>query len=197
MWGHTSFVLALSVLCLFSTLMPMPAGEITVRYRTHQNYRPDLARKYLDADLALIADVTSLTTTTISRSDSATLSGLMYHRRTFVIVYSATVDSVLKGEYNDSTVTFQSEPITEKSTSRPVFPSDSLRRGELLIDDIGPVAPSIYGFGRYLLLLRKEGDVYICSYSGKPSRSALQVIAEADVKGEDYFGEVVPIPAQN
>jgi hypothetical protein len=190
--------ISLVVLSTLLLLAARPAiGVEAISYTvSREGYDPVLARKYLDADLALIADVTSLTTTVISRSDSGSLGGLMHHRDIYVVVYRAAVDSVLKGEYDDSTVTFQSEPITQQSTSRPISPSDSLSRETTLMDPVGPAHPRTPQVGRYLLLLRKEDGVFVCSYTRKPSKSRLEVLAEVDAKGEDYFEEDVPTPAQ-
>lgn len=198
MWVRMSLVLALSALCLLPTLRPLAAGKVTLTLQTRENYWPDLARKYLDADLAIIAEVISFMPATLSKSDSLGEDGWTHHRRRDVIACRAIVDSVLKGVYGDSLVEFQSVPFVQRSRSRLVDPTDSMYVMEMggPVNGYGEVPGLIHKVGCYLLLLQEKEDLYVCTYDGKPDELALMAFAEAEAKGEDYFESTPPTPAE-
>jgi hypothetical protein len=152
----------------------------------HQEH---LARKYLDADLAIIAEVISFLPRNIDESDSLGADGWTYHRIRKVVLCDAIVDSVLKGDYGDSIITFQSVPYTERSRSRLVRPSDSLYVMEITDNVWDHIPGRIFRLGRYILLFRIEDGVHECIYDSSCKQSIFDLFREVEEKGEDYFND--------
>jgi hypothetical protein len=113
-----------SLLLVFVLLMACTA--LAARFLGTEEHDQYVARTYLEADLVLVTGVVSEVTAVLGERDSVASDGWTHRWTTHASDYLGNVYRVIKGDYGDSTISFQSRPYVKYSRFRLIDPADSL-----------------------------------------------------------------------